>query len=128
MFYSGRGAREAAENFANKNNLTTLEQTAGGKTLDDLKLYKGTVPDIDDVKADGLWKNISSNFANQAKGKVTAVVNNPDPTRIFLSKELPALLKNPNVTEINIRSASGKSVVIRKGNSINDALEMIKGF
>lgn len=30
-------------------------------------------------------------------------------------------------TEINIRSASGKSVVIPKGTSIGDALEMIKG-
>jgi hypothetical protein len=91
-------------------------------------LFEGTVADVSRDKAGGLWGNISSNFASQAKGKVTAIVNDPGPTSIFLSKELPALLKNPNVTEINIRSASGKSVVIPKGTSINDALEMIKGF
>ncbi len=128
VFYSGRGAREAAENFANKNNLTTLEQTSGGKALDNLKLFDGIVADINFDKASGLWGNISSNFANQAKGKVTAIVNDPHPASIFIKKELPALLKNSDVTEVVVRSTSGKSVSIPKGTPINDALEMIKGF
>lgn len=80
-----------------------------------MKLFEGAVSDINRDKAGSLWGNISSNFANQAKGKVTAIVNNPRPTSIFITKELPALLKNSDVTEVVVCSASGKSVSIPKG-------------
>ncbi|MCY7294601.1 hypothetical protein [Alteromonas sp. a30] len=128
VFYSGLGARGAAETYANKNNLTTLEQTSGGKWLDDLKLFEGTVSDVDVSKAADVWGKISSNYATQAVGRVTAIINNPRPTSIFLTQELPTLLKNPNVTEIVIRSASGKNISIPSGTPINAALKMIEGL
>lgn len=128
VFYSGRGAREAAEKHAASNGLTTLEQTNGGKYLDDLRLFDGTVADVGGDQAANVWGRISSNYASQASGDVTAIVNNPRSSSIFLTQELPVLLQNPNVTQVTVRSMSGAQVSIPRGTSINDALKMIKGF
>lgn len=46
VFYSGRGNRELAEVFAANNGKTTLEMTAGGKWLDDMKLFDSDSPPI----------------------------------------------------------------------------------
>jgi hypothetical protein len=128
VFYSGRGAREAAEAHATENGLTTLEQTTGGRYLDDLRLFDGTVADVGGDQAAAIWGRISSNYASQASGNVTAIVNNPRSSSIFLIQELPTLLQNPNVTQVTIRSVSGSQVTIPRGASINDALGMIEGF
>lgn len=128
VFYSGRGAREAAENHATSNGLTTLEQTAGGRHLDDLRLFDGTVADVGGDQAANVWGRVSSNYAPQASGDVTAIVNNPRPTSIFLTQELPTLLQNPNVTQVTVRSTSGAQVSIPRGTAIDDALRMLEGF
>ena len=125
IFYSGRGARDAAESHAAANGMTTLETTAGGQYLDDLRLFDGTVSDVDGDTAMSLWGQISTRYAEQASGSVTAFVNSPRPDSVFLTRELPALLSNNNVTDIVIRSGSGQSVTIPRGTSIDDALAMI---
>lgn len=128
VFYSGRGAREAAENHATSNGLTTLEQTSGGKHLDDLRLFDGTVADVGGDQAANVWGRVSSNYASQASGDVMAIVNNPRPTSIFLTQELPTLLQNPNVTQVIVRSTSGAQVSIPRGTAIDDALRLLDGF
>jgi hypothetical protein len=125
IFYSGRGGREAAENYAKAGNLTVLENTPGGKYLDDLKLFDGTVKDVDPDAAMDIWGKISTRYAEQASGSVTALINNPRPNSVFLTQELPALLKNGNVTELIVRSGSGAQIAIPKGTSLEAALEMI---
>ncbi len=128
VFYSGRGAREAAENYASENGLSTLEQTAGGQYLDDMRLFEDTVPDIGGDQAAQIWGRISANYASQASGQVTAIVNNPRSNSIFLTQELPALLQNQNVTQVTVRSINGRQVTIPRGTSLSDALDMIEGF
>jgi len=128
VFYSGQGAREAAENYASSNGLVTLEQTSGGRYLDDLRLFDGTVTDVGGDQAANVWGRISSNYASQASGDVTAIVNNPRSSSIFLTQELPTLLQNPNVTQVTVRSVSGSQVTIPIGTSVNDALRMIEGL
>ena len=86
---------------------------------------------LDDVGGDqaaAIWGRISSNYASQASGNVTAIVNNPRSSSIFLTQGLPTLLQNPNVTQVTVRSVSGAQVTIPRGTSINDALGMIEGF
>ena len=128
VFYSGRGAREAAEKVAIAQKKTTLEQTPGGKILDDMKLFEDTVPDIKGDEAMQAWMKISSKYAEGSSGKVTAIINNPRPNSVFLSKELPALLKNKNVTEVFVQTTSGASVSIPSGSSMSNALKLIGGL
>jgi len=128
VFYSGRGARKAAEEYAINNRLKTIEQTKGGEYLDSLKLFEDTVPSVNGNKAVQVWGKLSSNFAEQARGKVVAMVNKPRTNSIFLSEELPILLRNKNVTKIVIQSLNGKSVTIQRGISVSNALKMIEGL
>lgn len=128
VFYSGRGARKSAEEMAKKSGKTTLEQTKGGKVLDDLKLFEDTVDDVDGDKAAKLWSKISENYAKQASGEVTAVVNKPRPGSIFLTKELPALLNNKKVTKVKVQNAAGQSVEIPQGTKPEAAMKMLKGI
>lgn len=124
-FYSGRGAREAAEKHAAANGRVTLETTTGGRQLDDLKLFDGTVKDVNGDAAMEIWGKVSTRYADEASGRVMAFVNNPRPTSVFLTQELPALLRNGKVTEIVVRGGSGAEVVIPKGTSLEAALELI---
>ncbi len=124
-FYSGRGAREAAEKIAAKEGRITLETTAGGKQLDDMRLFDGTVKDVNGDAAMEIWGKVSTNYAEQASGRVMAFVNGPRPGGVFLTQELPALLNNAKVTDIVVRGGSGAEIVIPKGTSLEAALEMI---
>lgn len=96
--------------------------------MDDLRLFDGTVADVGGDQAANVWGRVSSNYASQASGDVTAIVNNPRPTSIFLTQELPTLLQNPNVTQVTVRSTSGAQVSIPRGTAIDDALRMLEGF
>ena len=136
IFYAGRiqafdtkigdmkntSARELAERYADnllkEKGITklTLERTPGGKWMDDLKLYE-ILPNeqkrfeveygLTQEQADEIWSTLSSRFADNASGAITAFSKNvPDkikPKTIFWSTELPRLRKNPNVKHINIR-------------------------
>jgi hypothetical protein len=124
-FYSGRGAREAAEKHAAANGRVTLETTTGGRQLDDLKLFDDTVKDVNGDAAMEIWGKVSTRYADEASGRVMAFVNNPRPNSVFLTQELPALLRNGKVTEIVVRGGSGAEVTIPKGTSIEAALELI---
>lgn len=124
-FYSGRGAREAAEKIAAKEGRITLETTPGGRQLDDMRLFDGTVKDVNGDAAMEIWGKVSTNYAEQASGRVMAFVNGPKPGGVFLTQELPALLNNAKVTDIVVRSGSGAEIVIPKGTSLETALEMI---
>jgi hypothetical protein len=124
-FYSGRGAREAAEKHAAANGRMTLETTTGGKQLDDMRLFDGTVKDVNGDAAMEIWGKVSTNYAEQASGRVMAFVNGPKPGGVFLTQELPALLNNAKVTDIVVRGGSGAEIVIPKGTSLETALEMI---
>lgn len=125
IFYSGRGAREAAEKNAVASGRTTLESTSGGRHLDELKLFENSVPDVDGDAAMRIWGKVSTRYAEEASGSVTAFVSNPRPTSVFLTQELPALLANNKVTEIVVRGGSGAEVTIARGTSIDAALAAI---
>ncbi len=128
VFYSGKGAKTAAEQFAQENSLRTLEQTNGGKWLNDINLFNNTVSEIDNAKALNIWDSLSSTYANNARGVVKVIVNEPRSDSIFLTTELPKLLKNTKVSEISVQSLKGKSISIPKGTHIDNALKMLEGF
>jgi filamentous hemagglutinin len=131
VFHSG-GTRALAEQYATSNGLTTLESTGGGSWLDNLNLFgqSSQVANVNDAQALTLWQKISSNYASQASGNVTAILDmrklNPD--GVFMSSELPILLKNNNVTQITIRTASGSTATIPAGTTIDKATSIIKGL
>lgn len=108
-FYSGydaaggRSMRSYAEQNTDGVTSKTLEQTSGGKYMDDLKLYDGSGPNSDLVnpaQRDAIWARLSQRSGENASGDVTAWLHNANPDRIYLHDELPALQANPNVTSI----------------------------
>ena len=90
-------------------------------------LVKATTT-LTNTEAVQIWGRIFANYASQAPGEVTAVINNPRSSSIFLTQELSALLQNRNVTLITVRSLSGQKVSIHRGTTVDDALQLIKGF
>ncbi len=48
-----------------------------------------------------VWKEASRRMIDEAKGNVTAFVDNADKRSVFCSLELPAILNNPNIKTIN---------------------------
>jgi hypothetical protein len=93
--------RLRAENYSDGGKTkTTLEQTKGGRWLDDEKLFEHGSP-IDDPDAKFLWGKASRQYAQQASGDTRCFVTGSSPRSIFRTVELPALLQNPNVTSLN---------------------------
>ena len=96
IFWSGRGNKILAEDFASHTGGLTLEMTSGGRYLDSLRLFdkypgnQAIVP----------WARLSERFAQTASGKVSAFVEGSRPTSVFRRIEYPALLENPYVEEI----------------------------
>ncbi len=98
VFYSGRGNRTMAEDFAVSNNKTTLEMTKGGKYLDDLNLFNNDK--LLDGEATIIWRRLSQRYAENAQGNAYCFVRNSKPESIFNTTEYPALTNNKNVTNI----------------------------
>ena len=96
VFWSGRGNRKLAESYAINVNKTTLELTSGGSYLDSLNLFK-VYPYEQAVKP---WEILSTKFAQQASGQVTAFVEGARSASIFNTIEHPILMSNPNVTQL----------------------------
>jgi len=96
VFYSGQGNRKLAEQFAIAEDKTTLEMTAGGKFLDDLKLFDQGSP-LKPEQATRVWSRLSQRYAEQAAGDVFCFVTGARPTGVFTTVELPELKKNRKV-------------------------------
>lgn len=70
--------------------------TPGGQYLDSLKVFdfypskQAIVP----------WKRLSERFAHQASGNVPVASKNSVSSSVFNRIEYPALLNNPNVSDI----------------------------
>lgn len=96
VFYSGRGNRELAEQFAISNGRMTLEMTEGGRWLDQQKLFGPNSP-LTPEEAVQVW---SKKFAEETAGNAVGFVDGARPTGIFNTIEYPALLRNPAVTNV----------------------------
>ena len=105
-FYSGRAPdgtrmRTFAEKGSDGVTTTTLEQTPGGKYLDDKQLYEPGSP-VSKAQADQLWGRLSERYAQDAKGEVTAFSHDPWDGSVWVTRERPALEQNPDVTKITV--------------------------
>jgi RHS repeat-associated protein len=67
VFWSGKNMK-TAQDWAQRNGKMTLEQTSGGKVLDELGLFQN--PNFDNKNAAKLWNMASNKFASQASGTV----------------------------------------------------------
>jgi len=99
-FYPGTGTGDVAEALAAEKGLATISSTEGGAYLQSLDLY-GTNSPVSLGEANQLWTYASQRYASGASGDVTAILNNPNAGRIYLSTERPILLSNPGVTSPN---------------------------
>jgi hypothetical protein len=100
LSYSGTGTGDAAEALAAEKGLTTISGTEGGAYLQSLYLYGLNSP-VSESEANSLWTYASGRYASGASGDVTAILNNRDAARVYMSVERPILLNNPNVTSLN---------------------------
>lgn len=91
---------DAMEYVKKNNGKLLLDDTKCGKTLIGLGLDDGT-SGLSNEEVMNVWKVAAKRFIEQAKGNVMAFVKYADPRSVFRTKELPELLKNPNVIKIN---------------------------
>jgi hypothetical protein len=101
FFWSGRtngvGGDKVAADIAGKRGGTTLEMLIEERGI---KMPPWDQSNPASIKA---WEDISSEYANGVSGEVRAVIGNSlRPGNIWQTKELPRLLKNPNVTKITV--------------------------
>ena len=102
-----------AQSWAAANGRTTLEQTAGGRYLDRLKLFKPT-NGLTGAQAAQMWDAASLRFAQGASGDVNvfstgATRIGPFGMRTWWRVEQPALQSNSAVTSITRRRLDGNA-------------------
>jgi len=127
VFYSG-GTRSSAEAYAAANGLKTLEQTAGGQYLDDLRLFDDTINGVSKPGAFIIWSKVSTEYASKATGSVTAILDMKklQNSSVFMTTELPTLLNNIGVSQVVVKTTAGNSITIPKGTSLDAAIKMIR--
>ncbi|CEP17966.1 hypothetical protein [Parasitella parasitica] len=116
IFWSGynkipsESAQRAAENFMYHGDLkyTNLERTLGGRVVN------GWEPLNNSEHYDEFWSLLSEKYAKSASGTVTLVLC-PDTIisrgrAVWKRYELPALVKNTNVTQVVVRDLDGKTI------------------
>ena len=110
IFWSG-GNMKTAQDWALANGKTTLEQTRGGKILDDLDLFNPK-NGLTGNQAAEVWNIASKRFAESASGDINVFSTGakrfgPFGERTWWRIEKPELLKNKNVGTIFRRKKSG---------------------
>ncbi|PUZ25395.1 hypothetical protein DCC81_13955 [Chitinophaga parva] len=110
VFWSG-SRMETAQAWAAANGKTTLEQTVGGKYLDDLKLFSPGSP-LSGKEAAEIWDIASKRFADNASGEVNVFSTGAKRIgaygeRTWWRIEKPALMRNGNVKAIIRRRIDG---------------------
>jgi hypothetical protein len=116
---AGKRMFDYAKSGAESEDGKILETTTGGKQFDDMGLYKKGSP-LTPRQADQVWQRLSSRYAEDASGDVTAYLHQapgakPLSQRIFMTRELPALRNNPNVTGLRIIDPTGETRYLPKG-------------
>ncbi|HMJ90787.1 MAG TPA: hypothetical protein VK530_13285, partial [Candidatus Acidoferrum sp.] len=99
-FYSGRGNRELAENFARANEKVTLEMTSGGAWLDQQKLFDTATSGLTSDQARAVWEAMSRRYAENASGTAVGFVEGASARGIFNRVEYPALQSNPAIGNV----------------------------
>ncbi len=84
-------ARSFAESSAASTGRTTLEQTPGGQTLDQVDVFRNNDMLLETDDANDLWATASGRYAQGASGDVHAYVDNPRAGSIYNTVEKPAL-------------------------------------
>ena len=96
---SDANKRKAMEYLRLNPDKKTLDDTECGKKLIALGLETGNEnPNMEILK---VWAIASARFIKAVKGNVTAFVENADKRSTFVSVELPLILQNEQVSEIN---------------------------
>jgi RHS repeat-associated protein len=104
VFWSGgNAAQTAATKYAVENGGETLGMTPAGQAVE--AATKGMPWE----QAEPLWNAASKKFAEGASGVVHVFIDadSSDPDGIWARTELPALVANPNVTDIDFHVVSG---------------------
>lgn len=108
---------------ANKENVRLIDYTDAGKFLDSDDFLDAVAKSFDltgfaelreapsshpanmwlfnPIATEGPWALASEKFISSATGEIWSFSNGADPTRVFGATELPAALKNPDITHIN---------------------------
>jgi hypothetical protein len=91
-------SRDWAETYSAR---TTLEQTSGGRWLDNVKAYDDL---ISRPAADGVWTTLSRRFAESVSGEVVIIKGDVRPDAVLHAemKILEAALKTGKVSDIRI--------------------------
>jgi hypothetical protein len=99
-FWSGR----TTQNECRARGYTVQLMTPGGQWTDlYIQRFPNSFTDTDEEYTrdfEPMWICASAASARQARGLVRVFLNNPRPTSVFFTTELPSLLSNPNVSPV----------------------------
>lgn len=116
LFYSGkvddRDAWRVAESLGEASNgkIITICQTELGKLANDRKYFEAVLNKVVDPRehptqsADinkAIWDRASHRLASEAQGAVRTITANAKGDKVYASIELPELMRNPKVTQID---------------------------
>ncbi|MBK8574602.1 MAG: hypothetical protein IPN90_02605 [Elusimicrobia bacterium] len=98
IFYSGEGSRKSAFSYKAVTNKWSIEDTAGGKWLENFDLFgRGGSSPVSRAQAELIWNRASQKYAAGASGEITLFVHKSVGTRTFYQHEFPALQQNKNI-------------------------------
>lgn len=99
-FQPTKANREKAFKYVSENSGTMMiEHTECGAKLIEMGFETSPLLTPDEVTT--IWAEASRRFIGAAKGNVTAFVENADPRSVFMTVELPNILKNEHIKTIN---------------------------
>lgn len=92
--------REKAFAFVKENpEKMLIEHTECGGKLVEMGFESANILPSEDLMT--IWMEASRRFICSAMGDITAFVENAHPQSVFMSVELPNILKNPNILTVN---------------------------
>lgn len=97
---SKKNRDDAFEYVAKNKDMMMIEHTACGSKLVEMGLCSSDTGLSDDEVSD-IWSVASKRFIENASGNIVAFVNGADKRSVFLKMELPTILNNPKIININ---------------------------
>jgi cytochrome c556 len=96
VFFSGEGNLNKANDFAILKGKMTINDTPGGKWLNQFDFMKGDIP-LTPAQSFKIWSRLSERYSEAASGEITLFVSGSKPERVFFSREFPTLRNNKKI-------------------------------
>ena len=96
----GRSESERAE-ASGASGRITLEQTAGGRTLDGIDVFRTSDPLLKPADASEIWETASARYTEGASGGIHAYLDKSRDASIYNTTERPSLMEGVRTGQVS---------------------------